>query len=69
MNSISTSIIIATIVFGGIAGYWVYTDEIRQQELAKQNAVHGCITILPEVNPGWYNKCMAEKGYKTNLTY
>ncbi|MEX0895445.1 MAG: hypothetical protein WDZ94_00730 [Patescibacteria group bacterium] len=69
MKSIAISIILATIVFGGITGYWVYATQAQQVLLTKHAAVQGCITVLPEVNPGWYNKCMAEKGYQTNLTY
>jgi hypothetical protein len=50
-------------------GAGVYVQYLNNQIAIKHAAVQGCITVLPEVNPGWYNKCMAEKGYKTNLSY
>lgn len=69
MKTIAIAIIIAGLLVAGAMGAGVYLQYLNAQTEIKHAAVQGCITVLPEVNPGWYNKCMAEKGYKTNLTY
>ena len=69
MKSISFAIAVAGLLIAGAMGAGVYVQYLNNQTAIKHAAVQGCITVLPEVNPGWYNKCMAEKGYQTNLTY
>lgn len=69
MKTIAIAIGIAGVLIAAAMGAGVYVQYLNNQTAIKHAAVQGCITVLPEVNPGWYNKCMAEKGYKTNLTY
>ena len=69
MKSIAFAIAAAGLLIAGAVGAGVYVQHLNNQTTIKHAAVQGCITVLPEVNPGWYNKCMAEKGYQTNLTY
>lgn len=63
------AIIVAAVVVAGAMAYGVMTySSLKTQEM-KQASVQGCLTLLPDINPGWYNKCMTEKGYTSNLSY
>lgn len=69
MKTLAIAIFFAGLLVASAMAVGVYVTHLNNQTTVKHAAVQGCITVLPEVNPGWYNKCMAEKGYETKLSY